>query len=123
MRRPPGYGRSTFLSLVAEMHDVHARDREPNMGKSPYAGFQPHKLRFEPHSSAVLLLDMRQLNFSTIEAMKESLERLLQDSTAALTKKYQLMVADDLEMLPYPTGSALLNVVIVRNFLALFTSS
>ncbi|TRM63279.1 hypothetical protein BD626DRAFT_583677 [Schizophyllum amplum] len=102
LRRPPGYGRSVFLSATAELHDVLSSTRCESIwsrriaeGNALNSTGRVHP--FVPNCDVVLHLDMSCLNVTTSSTLESSITSMLRGAVNRFIDKYRylLKLTDD----------------------------
>ncbi|TRM57402.1 hypothetical protein BD626DRAFT_515144 [Schizophyllum amplum] len=83
IRRPPGYGRSVFLSTMAELHDILSPFAED---KIVYASNRA------PHTGVVLHFDMAGIDVANVEAVHRSSRALVRDAVIRTLDKYSTLI-------------------------------
>ncbi|RDX54788.1 hypothetical protein OH76DRAFT_1552761 [Lentinus brumalis] len=112
LRRPSGFGRTTFLSTLAYFHDLVP----PTDSKG--IQFRHNTWWWDRASSAVLLLDFAQLDCSSLETLDASLNRILHEAVRDAWKKYSDKIMadpnDELISTPVPDATVQLQHFITR---------
>ncbi|KAL1692727.1 hypothetical protein GGG16DRAFT_50816 [Schizophyllum commune] len=86
IRRPPHFGRSVFLSAVADALDVASPDPRKERWPNPIARRRP---LFNFNSGVILYLDMGRLSFETYEDLEAQIVDLSRSSVIQFLDKYR----------------------------------
>lgn len=86
IRRPPGFGRSAFLSTVTDCLDVLSPRPCKELWSGPLSGSCP---RFDFNCGQILHIDLGRLTYETDEQLKENTANLLRSAVTRFLDKYQ----------------------------------
>ena len=106
--RPTGYGKSTFLSMLADLQDLRP-DNERTIPPTIRTLFAKESI-FRPSSSMVLLLDLATLD---VGRLAESLQDLMRTSVIAFARKYDTELREDMDLLCNVAPTRALSLVAV----------
>ena len=86
--RPHGFGKSTFLSTLADIKDIRPASLPGIPPVMDGVFSSPKEWRFRRAQSMVLLLDFAPLNVASVDELETSLNTLLRAALIAFMEKY-----------------------------------